>query len=137
MQKCIDEFEEKYGIPPIVGATDGCHIAINAPSRNHRDYRNCKQHYNFVLRAIEDSNLKFVYIPVSYPGSIHDSRVLRLSGIYDQAESEQILSVPIKDLEGTNIRPFIERDSAYPVGSWLIKNACLQKCNIVWQTVKF
>ena len=95
MQKCIDEFEEKYGIPPIVGATDGCHIAINAPSRNHRDYCNCKQHYNFVLQAIVDSNLKFLYIPVSYPWSIHDSTVLRLSGIYDQAESEQILSVPI------------------------------------------
>ena len=84
-----------------------------------------------------DSNLKFLYIPVSYPWSIHDSRVLRLSGIYDQAESEQILSVPIKDLEGTNIRPLIERDSAYPVGGWLIKNVCLEKCNIVWQTFKF
>lgn len=48
-------------------------------------------------------------------------RVLRLSGIYDQAESEQILSRPIIDLGGTNIRPLIVGDSAYPLRSWLIK----------------
>lgn len=118
MQKCIDEFKEKYGIPPIVGAIDGCHIEINPPSRNHGDYCNCKQHYNFVLEAIVDGNLKFLYIPVGYSGSIHDSRVLRLSRIYDQAESEQILSVPIKDLEGTSIRPLIEREREKCLSCW-------------------
>ena len=27
----INEFEETYGIPQIVGAIGGCHIEINAP----------------------------------------------------------------------------------------------------------
>ncbi|XP_068704073.1 uncharacterized protein [Montipora foliosa] len=75
IQNSIDEFEEKYGIPQIVGAIDGCHIEINAPPRNREDYYNRKQHYSVVLQ----------------------------------------------DLGGTNIRPLIVGDSAYPLSSWLIK----------------
>lgn len=121
IQNPIDEFEEKYGIPQIVGAIDGCHIEINTPPRNHKDYFNRKQHYSVGLQAIVDSNLKFIHASFGYPGSIYDSRILRVSGIYDQAESEQILSAPIKDLGGCNIRPSVAGDSAYPLSSWLIK----------------
>ena len=38
LQDLMDEFEEEYGIPQIVGAIDGCHIEINAPPDNHEDY---------------------------------------------------------------------------------------------------
>ena len=48
----MDEFEEEYGIPQIVGAIDGCHIEINAPLDNHEDYFNRKQHYSVILQAI-------------------------------------------------------------------------------------
>ena len=90
----IEEFKELYGIPQIVGAIDGCHIEINAPTQNHEDYFNRKQHYSVNLQAIVDVNLKFIHATVGYPGSIHDARVLRLSGLYDFAENEQILSCP-------------------------------------------
>ena len=43
LQELMDEFEEEYGIPQIVGAIDGCHIEINAPPDNHEDYFNRKQ----------------------------------------------------------------------------------------------
>ena len=72
----IDEFEEMYRIPQIVGAIDGCRIEINAPPRNHEDYFNRKQHYSVNLQAIVDSNLKFIHATVGYPGSIHDARDL-------------------------------------------------------------
>ena len=96
-QNSIDEFEEKYAIPQIVGAIDSCHTEINAPPQNHEDYYSRKQHFSVVLQAMVDCKLKFIHASVGYPWSIHDSRVLRVSGIYDQAESEQILSAPIKD----------------------------------------
>ena len=60
IQNSIDEFEEKYGFPQIVGEIDGCHIEINAPPRNHEDYFNRKQHYSVVLQALIHSNLKFL-----------------------------------------------------------------------------
>ena len=74
------------------------------------------------IQAIVDSNLNFLHASVGHPGSIHDARVLRLSGIYDQAQSEQIFSAPVRDLSGTKIRPLIAGDSAYPLTSWPIKS---------------
>ena len=40
----MDEFEEEYRIPQIVSAIGGCHIEKSAPSDNHEDYFNRKQH---------------------------------------------------------------------------------------------
>ena len=117
----MDEFEESYGIPQIMGAIDGCHIEINAPPDNHEDYFNRKQHYSVNLQGIVDSNLKFIHASVGYPGSIHDARVLRLSGLYELAENEQILSGPTCNINGTEIRPLLAGDSAYPLTNWLVK----------------
>ena len=117
----MDEFEEEYGIPQIVGAIDGCHIEINAPPDNHEDYFNRKQHYSVNLQAIVDCDLKFIHVSFGYPGSIHDARVLRLSGLFDLGENEQILTSPMKIVSGTEIPPLIIGDSAYPLLKWLVK----------------
>lgn len=117
----INEFEETYGIPQIVGAIDGCHIEINAPPRNHEDYYNPKQHYSVILQGIVHSSLKFIHATVGYLGSIHDSRVFRLSGLYDMAQIEQIFSGPTRDINGVEIGPLLAGDSAYPLTSWLMK----------------
>ena len=121
LQELMDEFEDEYGIPQIVGAIDGCHIEINAPPDNHEDYFNRKQHYSVNLQAIVNCNLKFTHVSFGYPGSIHDARVLRLRGLFDLGENEQILTSPIKIVSGTEIPPLIIGDSAYPLLKWLIK----------------
>ena len=117
----MEEFEEMYGIPQIVGAIDGCHIEINAPSQNHEDYFNRKQHHSVNLQAIVDANLKFIHATVGYPGSIHDARVLMLSGLYDFAENEEILSGPVRNISGTDVGPLLAGDSAYPLTTCLMK----------------
>lgn len=93
-RELMDEFEEEYGIPQIVGAINGCHIAINAPPDNHKDYFNRKQQYSAVnLQAKVNCNLKFIHVSFGYPGSIHDARVLRLSGLFDSRENEKIFDI--------------------------------------------
>ena len=69
----MDEFEECYGIPQVMGAIDGCHIEINAPPDNQKDYFNRKQHYSVNLQVIVNSNIKIMHVTVGYPGSIHDA----------------------------------------------------------------
>ena len=68
-----------------------------------------------------DLNLKFIHVTVGYPGSIHDARVLRLSGLYELAENEQILSGPTRNINGTEIRPLLTGGSAYPLTNWPVK----------------
>ncbi|KAL9963199.1 hypothetical protein ACROYT_G032377 [Oculina patagonica] len=121
LKELMDEFEEEYRIPQIVGAIDGCHIEINAPPDNHEDYFNRKQHYSVNLQAVVDCSLKFIHVSFGYPGSIHDARVLRLSGLFDLGENEQILTSPKKIVSGTEIPPLIIGDSAYPLLKWLVK----------------
>ena len=103
----MDEFEEEYGIPQIVAAIDCCHIEINVPPDYHEDYFNRKQHYSINWQAIVNCDLKFIYFSFGYPGSMHDARVLRLSGLFDLGENEQILTSPMKIVSGTEIPPFI------------------------------
>lgn len=119
----MEEFQEMYGIPQIVGAIDECHIEINAPShvQNHEDYFNRKQYYSVNLEAIVDANLKFIHATVGHPDSIHDARVLRLSDLYDFAENEQILSSPVRNISGTDVGPLLAGDSAYPLTTCLMK----------------
>ena len=65
--------------------------------------------------------MKFIHVSFGYPGSIHDARVLRLSGLFDLGENEQILTSPKKIVSGTEIPPLIIGDSAYPLLKWLVK----------------
>ena len=48
--------------------------------------------------------------------------MLRLSGLFDLGENEQILTSPMKIVSGTEIPPLIIGDSAYPLRKWLVKS---------------
>lgn len=65
------------------------------------------------------SSIKFIHISVGYPG-IHDPTVLRLSGLYDLEQNEQMLSSPTKVINVTEDSPLIVRESAHPLLKWLI-----------------
>ena len=73
------------------------------------------------MQVIVDCSLKFLHVSVSYPGSIHDARVLRLSGLFDLVNNQQILESPSRVINGTEVPPLIVGDSAYPLLKWLIK----------------
>ena len=121
VQAVMNDFEEEYHFPQIVGAVDGCHIEINAPPENKEDYFNRKQYYSINVQGIVNPQLHFQHIAVGFPGSIHDSRVLRLSRIFNLAENEEILTAPTRMVNRVQLRPMLVGDSAYPLKNWLLK----------------
>uniref|UniRef100_A0A3P9IUC0 DDE Tnp4 domain-containing protein n=1 Tax=Oryzias latipes TaxID=8090 RepID=A0A3P9IUC0_ORYLA len=84
---------------------DGSHIPVIAPLENHADYFNRKGWHSMILQAAVDHKYCFTNINIGWPGSVHDSRVLRNSVLM------LCLSVPVMLLE----------DPAYPLQSWLMK----------------
>lgn len=68
----------------VVGSIDGCHIRIKPPRENSECYFNRKLFYSIQLQAVSDHQGRFLDIFVGYPGSVHDSRVLRNSPLYNE-----------------------------------------------------
>ncbi|KAL1427136.1 hypothetical protein MTO96_017705 [Rhipicephalus appendiculatus] len=69
----------------FVGAIDGTHIRIQAPASMPEDYFNRKHFYSIQLQAVCDHRGIFVDIFVGYPGSVHDTRVLKNSPLYTRS----------------------------------------------------
>ena len=102
-------------IPQVLGAIDGTHIEILAPSSDSKvDYFNRKQKFTVNTQAVIGANLEFLDVVAGYPGSVHDARVLRSSALFQQAEAQIILYTPLKDADNVKIRPLLLSDSAYP-----------------------
>lgn len=52
---------------------------------------------------------------------MHDTRVLRLSGLFYLGEKELVLTSPKKVVSATEIPPLIIKKRAYPLLKWLVK----------------
>ena len=66
----------------VVGSIDGCHIRIKPKSADAQCYFNRKLFHSIQLQAVCDHQCKFLDIFVGYPGSVHDSRVLKNSPLF-------------------------------------------------------
>ena len=121
-EECIATFLETGSeLPNVAGAIDGTHIAMIAPRVDAVDYFSRYQKHDMIVQGVVDGTGKFIDAVAGFPGSAHDSRVLRNSFIYDEAEQGNILQAPRVNIDGHEIGPYLVGDSAYPLLPWLIK----------------
>jgi hypothetical protein len=66
----------------VVGAIDGCHIRIKPPLQHRIDYLNYIGFFSLNMQAICNSDGRFLDIFVGYPGSVHDTRIMKNSSFY-------------------------------------------------------
>lgn len=90
--KLWTSLEEKTGFSLVTGAIDGCHIPIICPKDKPEDYHNKKGFHTFILHGFVDSRLCFRNISVSWPGRVHDARVLTNSALYLKAQEGPLAS---------------------------------------------
>ena len=107
-REIASSFEDKTGFHGIIGAVDGTHIEIRAPHENPNDYINRKGYHSVVLQVVCREDRRFTNCFVGWPGSVHDSRVLRNS---DLVNEDRFFNDPEKHIIG---------DGAYPLKRWLM-----------------
>ncbi|KAK3920196.1 Putative nuclease [Frankliniella fusca] len=81
-------FQFACTFPGVIGAVDGLHVNIPAPAENPEAYVNRKGHYSIQLQAVCDHKRLFTHIYVGQVGSVHDSRVFRLSELQTFMDQE-------------------------------------------------
>ena len=95
-------FTSKSPFPQVVGAIDGCHIALKTvPVDKRIDYFNQKQDYSVMIQGRAEASFQFLDISAGYPGSIHNVRVLRLSNLLREIEQGNWLNAPTKQISGS------------------------------------
>lgn len=91
----------------VLGCIDGSHIRIQRPNLNEFQFVNRKFYHSINIQAICSANGQFTNIVAAWPGSCHDSRILRESGIASEFENGKHDGVLIGD-------------SGYPCKPWLL-----------------
>ena len=70
-------------IPQVLGAIDGTHIEVLAPSSDSKvDYFNRKQKFTVNTQTVIGANLESLDVATGCPGSVHDARVIRSSALF-------------------------------------------------------
>lgn len=62
LQEVLDGFEDR-GFPQCVGAIDGTHIPIIAPTKDPADFYNRKGWHSIIVQAVCDHEYRYVTVP--------------------------------------------------------------------------
>lgn len=100
------------GIPGIIGAIDGTHIAIKAPPHNSVDYYNRNNYHSVILQAACNDKREFIDVFAGIAGRVHDARVFRQSPLFILLTGN---NPPIDESQ------HLLGDNAYPLLPFLMK----------------
>ena len=109
----------KLGFPQTIGAIDGTHIPIIAPSENSSDFYNRKGYYSIIMQAVVAHSYKFIDINVGWHGKVHDSRVFRHSSLFKMG-NQGFPPEKVLNMNSTHVPVHLIEDAAYPLLSWLM-----------------
>ncbi len=103
----------------VLRAIDGTHIRIKAAKENKVDYYSGYQQYNVFCQGVVDVHTHSLDIVAGFPGSMHDSRVLRNTRIAQVLDEG--FSIPQFKIADQDVSPYLAGDSAYPLMSSILK----------------
>ncbi|XP_052091046.1 uncharacterized protein LOC127727929 [Mytilus californianus] len=112
VQETVDMFFQHKGFPGVLGAIGGSHIPIKTPKVDGEQYYNRKKFPSIILQAVCDNNLHFLDLYCGWPGSVHNSRVLKNSPLFTSASDNKEGMFP------GNIH--LIGDAAYALSQWLM-----------------
>lgn len=103
-------FMERFGMPCVIGAVDGTHIAILQPAQEEHAYFNRKGFHSKYVQIICDVDLNILSINANFGGASH-AFIWRQSAISNYMENQY---------NGGERNCFLLGDSGYPLQPWLL-----------------
>lgn len=81
------QFAAKSGFPNVIGAIDCTHVAIRAPTENENASINRKHFHSMNVQIVCDADMLLTNVVARWPGSTHDSFILRHSSVGRRLEA--------------------------------------------------
>ncbi|XP_071571066.1 putative nuclease HARBI1 [Temnothorax nylanderi] len=108
-----EKFRNLAGFPGVIGAIDGCHLNVMAPSMQQKCYQNRYMTHSIILQGICTADCLLTNVYVGHPGSANDCRVLSNSSLYVKIEQNGYSQyfLPNQHLLG---------DKIYPIKEWFL-----------------
>ena len=110
-QKALD-WQTKRTFPLAFGVVDGSLVKIQKPARQYNPseyFSGRKKIYCINVQAICDADYRIMDVNAAWPGSVHDARVWRNSGVFRLMQT------------GVAGDKLLLGDSAYPISSFMMK----------------
>lgn len=98
------DWSAKFKFPNTLGAIDCTHVPIPKPKDHGEEYINRKGFTSINVQATCNAKEVFTSVDVRWPGSVHDSRVLRTSALYSFMNTSS-MSYTILGDSGYGIHP--------------------------------
>ncbi|XP_018430000.1 PREDICTED: putative nuclease HARBI1 [Nanorana parkeri] len=89
-QRVKQDFFLLGGMPNCLGAIDCTHIALAPPREREEVFRNWKDFHSLNVQVVCDSHLRIMSVNAAFPGSCHNSYILRQSALYDKFTQRQM-----------------------------------------------
>ncbi|XP_068089692.1 putative nuclease HARBI1 isoform X2 [Hyperolius riggenbachi] len=106
IQTIKDGFYKMSSFPDVMGIIDCTHVALSPPTEDI--YRNSKNFHSLNVQMVCASDMRILNLVAGYPGSTHDSYILKHSSLHTILTS------------GNLPEGWILGDDAYPVTEWLL-----------------
>ena len=85
-----EEFQQIAGFPGVVGVIDCTHIRIVAPQDQEHAYVNRKNFHSINTQLVFDASYRIMDVVANWPGSTHDARIWRESGLRTLFENNHV-----------------------------------------------
>ncbi|GBG71988.1 hypothetical protein CBR_g10927 [Chara braunii] len=122
LQEVMDAFDKK-GFPGCVSAIDGTHLYIEKPKNERAEcYYDRTRQFSLMAQVVCDHECQIQDVFAGCPGSVHDSRVVRISHMYKDAQDGRgIFHGGTSFLhDGTPVRGYVIGYAGYPLLPWLM-----------------
>lgn len=122
-KKIAEEFQELWQFPHVIGAIDGKHIRIQAPTKTGTLFHNYKGFFSLQLLAVCDAKYNFTFVDVGQYGSHNDCSVLANSKICHALENSTLGVPSAEKIEfvDEDMPYYLLGDEIFPLNTWLMK----------------